>query len=137
MCFFQGGPSRQLKMTNSIQDETDIPLLVAIDAEWGLGMRLDSTISFPFQMTIGAIENDSLVYHMGCEIANQLKQIGVHINFAPVADINSNPDNPVIGMRSFGENKQEVFRKSLMYVNGLQDNDIMATAKTFSGAWKY
>lgn len=133
LCFFQGGPVEQAKLTNHYQEISSTPLFIAIDAEWGLGMRLDSTYSFPYQMTIGSIDNDSLVYQMGEEIANQLKAIGVHINFAPVTDVNNNPNNPVINSRSFGEDRENVARKGLAYMKGLQDNGIIATAKHFPG----
>ncbi|MCS6820238.1 MAG: serine hydrolase [Microscillaceae bacterium] len=131
--FFQGGPVRQANITNRLQKIAKIPLLIAIDAEWGLGMRLDSTISFPKQMTLGAIQNDSLIYTMATTIARHCKRLGIHINFAPVADINSNPKNPVIGDRAFSEDKHEVAHKCLLYMNGLQNNGIMANAKHFPG----
>lgn len=129
----QGGPIRHANLLNECQKVSNIPLLVAIDGEWGLGMRLDSTMSFPFQMTLGAIEDNDLIYSMGHEIANQFKTMGIHINFAPVADINNNPANPVIGYRSFGEEKGNVSTKSLAYMKGMQDNGILATAKHFPG----
>lgn len=132
-CFFQGGPVAQAKLINRYQSKAKIPLFIAMDAEWGLGMRLDSAFSFPFQMTIGAGENDSIVYQMGSEIASQLKLLGVHINFAPVVDINNNPKNPVINSRSFGESPELVSRKGIAYMKGLQDNGIIATAKHFPG----
>lgn len=132
-CFFQGGPVMQTKLTNRYQSQAKTPLFIAIDAEWGLGMRLDSTFSFPFQMTLGSGHSDTLIYMMGAEIARQLKLLGVHINFAPVVDINNNPHNPVINSRSFGENKELVASKALAYMNGLQENDIIATAKHFPG----
>ncbi len=94
--FFQGGPVRQAKLTNRFQSKSKIPLLIGIDAEWGLGMRLDSTISFPRAMTLGASMDEKLIYEFGKEVARQCKRIGVHMNFAPVVDVNSNPKNPVI-----------------------------------------
>ena len=133
LIFFQCCPETQVKLTNRYQEISKYPLLIGQDFEWGLGMRLDSTLSFPKQMTLGAISNDSLIYEMGREIAREMKQLGVHINFAPVVDVNNNPANPVIGYRSFGENKQVVARKSLAYMSGLQDNGIMANAKHFPG----
>ncbi|NCC74762.1 MAG: hypothetical protein EOM06_15405, partial [Sphingobacteriia bacterium] len=133
LCFFQGGPRRQAILTNRWQNESRVPLLIALDAEWGPGMRLDSTLSYPKQMTLGAISNDSLIYRMGGDIALQLANLGTHINFAPVADINSNPANPVINTRSFGEDRENVARKSIMYMQGLQDHGIIATAKHFPG----
>ncbi|MDH5474818.1 MAG: serine hydrolase [Cyclobacteriaceae bacterium] len=129
----QGGPIRHANLLNECQKMAEIPLLVAIDGEWGLGMRLDSTMSFPFQMTLGAIEDNDLIYRMGSEIADQLKMMGIQINFAPVADVNNNPANPVIGYRSFGEDMQNVSTKSLAYMNGMQNNGVLATAKHFPG----
>jgi beta-glucosidase-like glycosyl hydrolase/CubicO group peptidase (beta-lactamase class C family) len=131
--FFQGGLERQAKQTNAYQSFSKVPLLISIDAEWGLAMRLDSTPQFPHQMTLGAIQNDSLIYQMGAEIARQCKRLGIHINFAPVADVNNNPLNPVISNRAFGENKYQVTRKALIYMKGLQDNGILANAKHFPG----
>lgn len=131
--FFQGGPVRQAVMTNHLQAVSKTPLLLAMDAEWGLGMRLDSTMSFPRQMMLGAIENNQLIYNMGAEIARQMKRLGVHVNFAPVIDINNNPSNPVIGSRSFGEDKWNVSSKGLAYMLGLQDNKILAVGKHFPG----
>ena len=133
LCFFQGGPEQQAKLTNRYQNISKVPLLIAMDAEWGLGMRLDSSYSFPYQMTLGAVENDTLIYDMSSEIARQLKHIGVNINFAPVVDINNNPLNPVINSRSFGEDKYNVARKGLAYMKGQQDHGIIATAKHFPG----
>jgi beta-N-acetylhexosaminidase len=131
--FFQGGPTRQAILTNKYQSLSSIPLMVAIDAEWGLGMRLDSTISYPFQMTLGAINNNELIYEMGQDLAKDLKRMGIHINFAPVMDINNNPSNPVINFRSFGENKLNVTNKSIAYMKGMQDAGIFTTAKHFPG----
>ncbi len=133
LIFFQGGPVRQANLTNHYQKITQTPLLIAMDAEWGLAMRLDSTIRYPRQMQLGAIKNDSLIYEMGAEIARQCKRLGVHINFAPVIDVNNNPDNPVIGSRSFGDNVENVSKKGLAYMAGMQDNRILPTAKHFPG----
>lgn len=133
LIFFQGGPVRQVNHTNYYQSLARIPLWIGMDLEWGLGMRLDSTISFPKQMTLGAIQDDQLIYEMGYEIARQMKLIGVHMNYAPVVDVNSNPMNPVIGFRSFGENKFKVAEKGIQYMQGMQDNGVMATAKHFPG----
>lgn len=131
--FFQGGPVRQAAMTNHFQSVSQIPLMIAMDAEWGLGMRLDSTLSYPRQMMLGAIQGNSLIYEMGRDIALQLKRIGVHVNFAPVVDINNNPANPVINSRSFGEEIENVVQKGLAYINGMQDNHLLCTAKHFPG----
>jgi beta-glucosidase-like glycosyl hydrolase/CubicO group peptidase (beta-lactamase class C family) len=131
--FFGGDPLQQAEITNYWQSLAKTPLLVSIDGEWGLGMRLGNTISFPYAMTLGAIEEDTLIYQMGREIGRQCKRLGIHMNFAPVADINSNPQNPIIHMRSFGEDRQAVARKASMYMKGLQDEGIVAVAKHFPG----
>lgn len=133
VCFFKGGPVSQALVTNYYQKSAKTPLLISIDGEWGISMRLDSTPSFPRPMTLGAMENDSLIYNYGKEVANQCKRLGIHINFAPVADINSNPKNPVINSRSFGEDKIRVSQKSIMYMLGMQDNGILTSAKHFPG----
>ena len=131
--FFQGSPMRQAKMTNNLQKNSKIPLLIAIDGEWGLGMRLDSIQNFPRQMMLGAVQDDALIYEMGKEIGRQCNLLGIHINFAPVVDINSNPLNPVINSRSFGEDRFNVTRKALSYIYGMQDLHVVATAKHFPG----
>jgi beta-glucosidase-like glycosyl hydrolase/CubicO group peptidase (beta-lactamase class C family) len=131
--FFQGGPIRQANMTNYFQMVAKTPLLIGIDGEWGLSMRLDSTFGFPRQMMLGAITNNQLIYDMGREIAHQMKALGIHINFAPVVDINSNPKNPVISNRSFGEYRENVTQKGLSYMKGMQDNGLLAVAKHFPG----
>ncbi len=133
LIFFQGGPHRQAIMTNRYQALSKVPLLIGIDGEWGLGMRLDSAMEFPKQMTLGAIRDNDLVYRMGVEIARQCHRLGIHINFAPVSDINSNPTNPVIGNRSFGETRENVATKASAYMRGMQNNGIIATAKHFPG----
>ncbi|WP_205502874.1 glycoside hydrolase family 3 N-terminal domain-containing protein [Rufibacter psychrotolerans] len=131
--FMQGGPVRQAKLTNRYQSISKVPLLVAIDAEWGLDMRLDSSMHFAKQMTLGALPDDRYVYLMGREIALKLKRLGIHVNFSPVVDVNSNPKNPVIGNRSFGESKEQVTARGIAYIKGLQDHGIIAVAKHFPG----
>jgi len=133
LIFFQGGPGRQCKLTNRYQQAAQVPLLIAMDAEWGLAMRLDSTIAYPRQMALGAISNDSLIYQYGLEMARQCQRMGVHVSFSPVVDVNSNPNNPVIGNRAFGQDKYNVTRKSMMYMKGLQDGRVLANAKHFPG----
>ncbi|MDR3094733.1 MAG: serine hydrolase [Bacteroidales bacterium] len=133
LVFFQGGPLRQAQLTNHYQNISQTPLLIAMDAEWGLGMRLDSCIAFPRQMPLGAIQDVDLIYKMGQETGIQLKRMGVHLNFAPVVDINNQPANPVIGIRSFGENSAEVSRRSSLYMKGLQEKRILTAAKHFPG----
>ncbi|WP_339647642.1 glycoside hydrolase family 3 N-terminal domain-containing protein [uncultured Salegentibacter sp.] len=133
LIFFQGDPETQLKLMNDYQLASEVPLLGAIDAEWGLGMRLDNTISYPYQMALGAIRDDSLVYDLGQEVARQIKRTGLHLNFAPVVDVNNNPNNPVINYRSFGENKENVSAKGIAYMRGMQDANLLTTAKHFPG----
>ncbi len=131
---FQGGPVRQAQLTNRLQAVSKVPLLIAMDAEWGLAMRLDSTVRYPYQMTLGAMQgNDSLIYRMGANLARQARRLGMQINFAPTVDVNNNPNNPVINFRSFGENKYDVARKALAYVKGMQDNQLLTSIKHFPG----
>ncbi len=131
--FSKGGPVQQANLTNHFQEISDIPMLIAMDAEWGLSMRLDSTIIYPYQMTLGAINDNSLIYLLGSQIAEQCKRLGVHMNFAPVVDINNNALNPVINYRSFGEDRENVMSKGLMYMLGMQDNKLLTTIKHFPG----
>jgi beta-N-acetylhexosaminidase len=131
--FFQGGPLRQATLTNKYQRMTRIPLLVAMDGEWGLGMRLDSVKSFPREMMLGATNDTGLVYRMGLAIAAQCKRMGVHIDFAPDVDVNNNVANPVINSRSFGEDKTKVARLGIAYMHGLQKGGVIACAKHFPG----
>lgn len=133
LIFMQGGPVREAKLANYYQTLAKTPLLMAIDGEWGLAMRLDSTPHYPRQMTLGAIQNDSLIYQMGKQIAKECTRMGLQVNFAPVADVNNNPENPVISVRSFGEDKYAVARKAYMYMAGMQDNGVLANGKHFPG----
>jgi beta-glucosidase-like glycosyl hydrolase/CubicO group peptidase (beta-lactamase class C family) len=133
LCFFQGGPVREALQTNYYQSIAKTPLLITMDAEWGVGMRLDSVEMFPRQLSLGAIASDHLVYQMGVAIAAQCKRLGIQVNYAPDIDINNNSSNPVINDRSFGQNKQRVIEHGIAYMKGMQDNGIMATAKHFPG----
>jgi beta-N-acetylhexosaminidase len=109
----QGNPATQAKLTNRYQNKAKVPLLITFDGEWGLGMRLSNVISYPKAITLGAIQNNKLIYKMGADIAEQCKRLGIQLNFAPDADVNSNSENPVIGFRSFGENKENVAQKAI------------------------
>lgn len=133
LIFFQGGPSRQARLTNRYQAQADIPLFIGIDAEWGLSMRLDSTYRYPWNMTLGAVQDMDLLETMGQQMAMQAKRMGIHFNFAPVLDINVNPLNPIIGNRSFGENKEEVTKRALAVTKGIQSQGVYATGKHFPG----
>ena len=131
---FQGGPVRHVDMLNRYQKQAKVPLLVTIDGEWGVGMRLpDSTLSYPYQMTLGAMQDDKLIYEMGREVAKDFLRMGMHFNFAPTVDINNNPKNPVIGFRSFGDNKENVAKKAKAYMDGMVDGGILASIKHFPG----
>lgn len=133
LIFMQGTAENQVRLTNQYQAKSKIPLLIGMDAEWGLGMRLTGVDGFPRQLMLGATRNEKLVYEMGALIAAQCKLMGVHINFAPDIDINNNPKNPVINFRSFGEDKSWVARLGLAYMKGMQDNKVLACAKHFPG----
>jgi beta-N-acetylhexosaminidase len=133
LVFFQGGPVRQAELINKYQKLTEVPLLVAMDGEWGVGMRLDSTMSYPYQMTLGAIQDNSLIYKMGQQVAYDFRRLGMHINLAPDMDINNNPNNPVINFRSFGDNKYNVAAKGIAYMKGMQQAGLLTTAKHFPG----
>lgn len=131
--YSNGGPVRQAQLNNELQAASKIPLLVGMDAEWGLSMRLDSTYAFPWNMTLGAIKNLDLIRQTGKHIGEHCKRIGVHFNFAPVVDINTNPENPIIGNRSFGEDKEEVTKRAIAFMEGMQSAGVLATAKHFPG----
>ncbi|MDG1760439.1 MAG: glycoside hydrolase family 3 N-terminal domain-containing protein [Flavobacteriaceae bacterium] len=131
--FSKGTPVRQAKLTNTLQERSKVPLLIAMDAEWGLAMRLQETFAYPYNMTLGAVTSDSLLYEVGARIGAHAKRLGVHINFSPVLDINTNPDNPIIGNRSFGEDKKNVAQKGLAMMKGMQSQGVLTSAKHFPG----
>jgi beta-glucosidase-like glycosyl hydrolase/CubicO group peptidase (beta-lactamase class C family) len=131
--FSKGSPEKQVYLTNDFQNESSVPLLIGMDAEWGLNMRLDSTFAFPWNMTLGAIKDNKLIRDVGRSIAEHCKRIGVNFNFAPVVDINTNPKNPIIGNRSFGESTENVSLKSLNFMYGQQEMNILSSAKHFPG----
>lgn len=131
--FFQGGPLRQANLTNRYQSKSKIPMFIGIDAEWGLSMRLDSTYRYPWNMTLGAIKDLKLIEKVGELMGKESKRMGVHFNFAPVLDINTNPKNPIIGNRSFGENKVNVTEKAIALMNGVQKQGVFSTGKHFPG----
>ena len=131
--FFQSGPQQLKLLLSRYNEKSSIGLLAGIDAEWGVSMRLDSVQKFPWMMTLGAIQDDDLIYQFGTYVAQQFRELGLHINFAPVLDINNNPNNPIIDRRSFGEDRSLVASKGFFYMQGLQDNNILACAKHFPG----
>jgi len=133
LVFFQGGPGRQAILTNRYQKKARVPLLIASDGEWGLGMRLDSAMSYPYQMALGAVQDKELIYKMGLEVAKDFKRVGMHMNLAPVVDVNNNAKNPVINYRSFGEDKYNVAEKGAAYLKGMQDGGLLVSIKHFPG----
>jgi len=133
LIFMQGTPEKQAVLTNKYQSISKIPLLIGFDGEWGLNMRLKNTYRFPWNMTLGAIRNNKLIEDFGIQVGKHCKRLGIHINFAPVVDINTNPKNPIIGNRSFGENRENVTQKALAFIKGMQSQHILANAKHFPG----
>lgn len=131
--FSLGGPLEQTNWLNKLQSKSKIPLLIGMDAEWGVAMRLDSVQPFPWNMTLGAIQDNKLIEAVGERIGEQAKRLGIHINFAPSVDINTNPKNPIIGNRSFGENKENVSQKGIAFVKGMHKAGILSSAKHFPG----
>ena len=133
LIFFQGGPVRQANLTNRFQSKSKIPLFIGNDAEWGLSMRLDSTYRYPWNMTLGAIQDMKLIEKVGIQMGQQSKRLGIQFNFAPVLDINTNPRNPIIGFRSFGEDKYKVTERAIALMKGVQSQGIFSTGKHFPG----
>lgn len=133
ICLFQGGPQKQASLINGLQSIAKTPVLISIDGENGLGMRMDSVAGLPRQMMMGAVEDPSLIYEYGRLVGEQCKRMGIHINYAPVVDINNNPANPVINDRSFGEDKHKVALFGIQYMRGMQEVGVMACAKHFPG----
>ena len=133
VCFFKADAVPQVEQTNAWQALAQTPLMVCIDGEWGIAMRVNNVMTYPYQMTLGAITNNELIYEMGQQVADQCLRMGIHANFAPVADVNSNANNPVIGVRSFGESPQNVGEKAAAYALGMQNRGMITTMKHFPG----
>ena len=133
LIFMQGTPIKQAQLTNTYQSLSEIPLMIGFDGEWGLEMRLQNTYRFPWNMTLGAIQDNTLIRKFGEHLGRHAKRIGIHVNFAPVVDINTNPLNPIIGNRSFGESKQNVTLKAIEFSQGMQSEGVLANAKHFPG----
>ena len=133
LLFSGGWLDNQAALTNYAQNYADIPLMITFDGEWGLGMRLKDTPSFPKNMVLGCIRDDKLIYEYGREMGRECRQLGIRVNFAPVADVNINPHNPVINVRSFGQNPHNVADKVIAYASGLESENVMAVAKHFPG----
>ena len=134
VCLFQGSPVKQANILNGLQAMAKTPIMMCIDAENGIGMRMiDSVLPLPRQMMMGAVQDSSIIYQYGKIVAEQLKRVGVQVNYAPVVDVNNNPANPVINDRSFGEDKYKVASFGIQYMKGMQDFGVMACAKHFPG----
>ncbi len=133
LLFSNGILANQAKMTNEAQQLTKVPLLITFDGEWGLSMRLKGTPVFPKNRVLGCISDNRLLYEYGREMARQYRELGVQVNFGPVVDVDANPKNPVINVRSFGENPVNVADKAIAYANGLEEGGVMAVAKHFPG----
>ncbi|MCV6629069.1 MAG: serine hydrolase [Flavobacteriaceae bacterium] len=133
LIFMQGTPEKQLALYNDYQKASQLPLLIGFDGEWGLNMRLKNSFRYPWNMTLGAIKNNKLIEQFGRQVGKHCKRVGIHINFAPVVDINTNPANPIIGNRSFGEDKYNVAAKASAFVKGMQSAGVLANAKHFPG----
>jgi len=133
VCLFQGPPVKQANIVNNYQKIAKTPVLICIDAEWGLGMRMDGVIPLNHQLMLGAVQDAAIIYQYGKIVGEQCKRAGIQVNYAPVVDINNNPNNPVINDRSFGEDKYKVALYGVQYMKGMQDVGVMATAKHFPG----
>ncbi|MBI9042723.1 glycoside hydrolase family 3 N-terminal domain-containing protein [Lutibacter sp.] len=133
LIFMQGTPENQAVLTNRYQLKSKTPLLIGFDGEWGLDMRLKNTYRFPWNMTLGAIRDDKLIEDFGVQLGKHCKRLGIHINFAPVVDVNTNPENPIIGNRSFGESRENVTEKSIAFIKGMQSQNVLSSAKHFPG----
>ena len=133
LIFMQGTPEKQVVLNNKYQEISKVPLMIGFDGEWGLDMRLKNTYRFPWNMTLGAIKNQNLLEETGKRIGEHCKRVGIHMNFAPVVDVNTNPNNPIIGNRSFGESKENVTQKAIAFTKGMQSVGVLANAKHFPG----
>lgn len=133
LIFMQGTPEKQAQLTNDYQAISKVPMLIGFDGEWGLDMRLKNTYRFPWNMTLGSIQDNDLIRKFGEHLGKHCKRIGIHVNFAPVVDINTNPENPIIGNRSFGEDKVNVTQKAIAFSQGMQSVGVLGTAKHFPG----
>ena len=134
ICLFQGSPVKQATLSISLQAMAKTPILMCIDAEWGVGMRMiDSVLPLATPNDAGCSAGSSIVYQYGKVVGEQCKRIGIQVNYAPVVDVNNNPNNPVINDRSFGEDKYKVALFGIQYMKGMQDIGVMACAKHFPG----
>lgn len=133
LIFMQDQAVKQIELTNKFQSISKIPLLIGVDGEWGLAMRLKNVERFPWNMTLGALRDNELVYRVGKQIGIQANRVGIQFNFAPSVDVNVNPNNPIIGNRSFGSNPDRVAEKGIAYMNGMKSQNVLSSAKHFPG----
>jgi len=133
LILMQDDAAKEINLVNEFQQKSKVPLMIGMDAEWGLYQRINTAHKFPWAMTLGAIQDKNLIYQMAAKIAEDCKRMGINWDFAPVVDVNTNPNNPIIGNRSFGSEVSNVTQSALSYVNGLQDNNILAAIKHFPG----
>lgn len=133
LILMQDDAAKEINLVNEFQQKSKVPLMIGMDAEWGLYQRINTAHKFPWAMTLGAIQDKDLIYKMAAKIAEDCKRMGINWDFAPVVDVNTNPNNPIIGNRSFGSEVSNVTQSALSYANGLQDNNILAAIKHFPG----
>lgn len=133
LILMQDDAAREINLVNEFQQKSKVPLMIGMDAEWGLYQRIAAAHKFPWAMTLGAIQDKNMIYQMAAKIAEDCKRMGINWDFAPVVDVNTNPNNPIIGNRSFGSEVPNVIQSALSYSNGLQDNNILAAIKHFPG----
>lgn len=133
LILMQDDAAKEINLVNEFQQKSKVPLMIGMDAEWGLYQRINTAHKFPWAMTLGAIQDKDLIYKMATKIADDCKRMGINWDFAPVVDVNTNPNNPIIGNRSFGSEVSNVTQSALSYANGLQDNNILAAIKHFPG----
>lgn len=133
LLFSAGTIGQYAELIDYAQSLSKIPLMITLDGEWGLAMRLKDAPKYPYNMSLGSISDESLLYEYGSEVARQCRLLGVHVNFAPVMDVNINPSNPVIGRRSFGSDPERVAKLGVAYSRGLEDGGVLSVAKHFPG----
>lgn len=133
LILMQDDAAKEINLVNEFQTKSKVPLMIGMDAEWGVFQRIATAHKFPWAMTLGAIQDKNLITAMAAKIAEDCKRMGINWDFAPVVDVNTNPDNPIIGNRSFGSEVSNVVSSGLAYSNGLQDNNILAAIKHFPG----
>lgn len=133
LILMQDDAAREINLVNEFQQKSKVPLMIGMDAEWGVFQRIAAAHKFPWAMTLGAIQDKSLIRQMAAKIAEDCHRMGINWDFAPVVDVNTNPNNPIIGNRSFGSEVNNVVNSATAYADGLQSNNILAAIKHFPG----